>query len=105
MRMHVDKAGGDHQPAHVECFPRGERRLDRADRDNPVAANGHVARERRLPRSVDDRAASDDEVEWIGRLGASNGTKARTQCGGEQPFQRDGGHDRVPSRCGRRCDP
>ena len=61
MGMHVDKAGRDDQPRHIDLA--GARHLrDRTDSRDPVAGDRDVAAEARRAGTVDDGAAAKDQV-------------------------------------------
>src|SRR3546814_4391921 len=64
MGMDVDEAGGDDPAARVDLFAPGGQ--VRADRDDAVAVDRDIRRERLAARAVDDRAAANHQIiHWL----------------------------------------
>ena len=66
VRMRVDEAGDDPEPAGVDN-PTRARPVDQPNGNDPVTGDGHVGAIPRVAGAVDDESAGDDEV--VGLLG------------------------------------
>ena len=89
VRVHVDEAGGDHQPARVDRVQRRDPRARGIPHEaDAVARHRHVGRRRLAPRTVQHRAAED---EGVGRVPARSAGGERERKKGHAPERADPG--------------
>ncbi len=101
MRVHVDEAGGDDEPLGVD-LALGLPDRHAADRDDPIARDGHVAVKPRIAAAIDNAAIANDQI--VQGLVASNKTRDRENRDSDEsgnPFSE--AHAR-PSSCSLRIE-